>query len=219
MKILVLEDNIRLSDVIKKYLINENYKVDCFHDGKSALDSLENGYNFFILDINVPHINGNTILKSIRQNHPNTPIIIMSSSCDLEHIKISYELGCDDYLKKPFYMYELLAKVKKYSLNKYNYIKFDDSYKYDIQNHVLYKNMEEIEVTKKEILFLELFSKYLHRVVTYDEIEEYVWEGEETTFVNIRSMIKRLRKKIPYESISIVKGVGYSLSKSAIFSS
>jgi len=219
MKILVLEDNIRLCNIIKKSLELENYKVNCFNDGKPALDSLENGYNCFILDINVPNVDGNMILKSIRQNHPTVPIIIMSSNSDLEQIQQSYELGCDDYLKKPFYMFELVVKIKKYCASNYNYIKFNDVYKYDIKNHILYKNMQEIEVTKKEILFLELFSKYLHRVVTYSEIEEYVWEGEETTFVNIRSMIKRLRKKIPYESISIVKGVGYSLSKETTFSS
>ena len=219
MKILVLEDNERLSNVIKQTLNHECYCVDCYNDGEKAFEVLENGYNCFILDINVPNINGNTILQSIRQNHPTVPIIIISSHCDLEHIKISYELGCDDYLKKPFYMFELIAKIKKYCASNYNYIQFNDTYKYDIKNHVLYKNMQEIEVTKKEILFLELFSKYLHRVVTYNEIEEYVWEGEETTFVNIRSMIKRLRKKIPYESISIVKGVGYSLSKETTFSS
>jgi len=219
MKILVLEDNLRLSNVIYKSLLEENYKVDCFNDGKSAFDSLANGYNCFVLDINVPKIDGNTILQFIRQNHPNTPIIIMSSNSDLEHIKTSYDLGCDDYLKKPFYMFELIAKIKKYSLSKYNYIRFDDIFKFDITNHILYKGKHEIELTKKEILFLELFSKHLHRVVTYNEIEEYVWEGEETTFVNIRSMIKRLRKKIPFESITIVKGVGYSLCKSATFSS
>ncbi|MDC0933752.1 response regulator transcription factor [Arcobacteraceae bacterium] len=219
MKVLVLEDNIRLSNLIKKSLLEEHYKVDCFNNGKSALNALENGYNCFVLDINVPSLDGISILKLIRENHPYTPVIIMSSYDDLESVKMSYEFGCDDYLRKPFYIFELINKIKKYSSTQYNYIQFDDLYKYDIRNHILYKDSIEIEVTKKEILFLELFSKHLHRVVTYTEIEEYVWEGENTTFVNIRSMIKRLRKKIPYDSVSIVKGVGYSLSPSATFSS
>ena len=80
--------------------------------------------------------------------------------------------------------------------------------------HILYKGDKEIELTKKEILFLELFSHNLHHIATYEEIEEYVWEGDSTSLVNIRAMIKRLRKKIPNESIVIVKGMGYSLNKS-----
>lgn len=219
MKILVLEDNLRLLNVIKQALEQESYTVDCFSDGDDALAALEKGYSCFVLDINVPNLDGISILDAIRQNHKDTPVIIISSNHDLEKIKISYELGCDDYLKKPFYIFELVQKIKKYSALKYKYIKFDELYKYDVQNHILYKGNEELELTKKEILFLELFSKKAHHVATYSELEEYVWEGEETTFVNIRSLIKRLRKKIPYESIVIVKGMGYSLNKDVTFSS
>ena len=217
MKILVLEDNERLSNVIKQALEQEGYKVDCFDDGDNALDALENGYTCFILDINVPNLDGISILEAIRINHKNAPVIIMSSNHDLEKVKKSYELGCDDYLKKPFYMFELVQKVKKLSKVEQNYIRFDNDHKYDCHNHILYRDNKEIELTKKEILFLELFAKNLHHVATYTELEEYVWEGEDTTLVNIRAMIKRLRKKIPYESIVIVKGMGYSLNKEVIF--
>jgi len=213
MKILVLEDNERLSNVIKEALSQEGYKVDCFHDGENVLDVLENGYACFILDINVPNLDGITILKYIRQNHKNNPVIIMSSNHDLEKIKISYEIGCDDYLKKPFYIFELVQKVKKLLSIQKCCIRFDQEHKYDCSKHILYKGNEEIELTKKEILFLELFANNLHHVATYNEIEEYVWEGDDTSLVNIRAMIKRLRKKIPYESIVIVKGMGYSLNK------
>ena len=78
---------------------------------------------------------------------------------------------------------------------------------------IKYENKKEIEITKKEILFLELFSKNLHHIATYEEIEEYVWEGDETNLTNIRAMIKRLRKKIASDSIVITKGMGYSLNK------
>lgn len=213
MKILVLEDNVRLSKVIKTALEQESYKVDCFYDGDDALEALENGYSCFILDINVPNLDGISILEYIRLNHSNVPVIIISSNHDLEKIQKSYEFGCDDYLKKPFYIYELVQKVKKFCKVQKKFLKFDEVYKYDFINHILYKNSEEIELTKKEILFLELFSKNLHHVATYDVIEEYVWEGEETTGVNIRAMIKRLRKKLPENTINIVKGMGYSLSK------
>ncbi len=213
MKILLLEDNIRLSNVIKTALIQESYKVDCFYDGEEALNNLENGYVCFILDINVPNVDGISILEYTRFNHSTTPVIIISSNHDLEKIQKSYEFGCDDYLKKPFYIFELIQKVKKLCIIPKKYLKFDEVYKYDFTNYMLYNKEEQIELTKKEILFLELFSKNLHHVATYNEMEEYVWEGEETTGVNMRAMIKRLRKKLPEDSIVTVKGLGYSLNK------
>ena len=217
MKILVLEDNERLLNVIKTALEKENYTIDTFTDGNDALEALDNGYSCFILDINVPNIDGISLLELLRLNHKDTPVIIMSSNHDFEKIQKSYDLGCDDYMKKPFFIFELLQKVKKFCKLQNKFLKFDDEYKYDFINHILYKNEEEIELTKKEILFLEFFSKNLHHVATYEELEEYVWEGEDTNLVNIRAMIKRLRKKIPSESIVIVKGMGYSLSKDVVF--
>ncbi|QDF27888.1 response regulator transcription factor [Halarcobacter anaerophilus] len=213
MKVLVLEDNERLSNVIKQALIEEGYIVDCFYDGDEAFEVLGNGYSCFILDINVPNLDGISILEYIRLNHSNTPVIIISSNHDLEKVQKSYETGCDDYLKKPFYIFELVQKVKKFCNSEGQYIVFNDLFKYDFQNHILYKDKEEIELTKKEILFLELFVKNLHHLASYEEIEEYVWEGEETNLINIRGMIKRLRKKIPEDGIVIVKGLGYSLNK------
>lgn len=214
MKILILEDNERLLNLMKGALEKESYTVDIFTDGSKAMDALHDGYSCFILDINVPNIDGITILEYIRLHHPKVPVMIISSNHELPKIKESYDLGCDDYLKKPFYIVELIQKVKKHCKLEKKYLKFDEVYKYDFINHILYEGIKEIEVTKKEILFLELFSKNLYHLASYDEIEEYVWEGEETNLTNIRAMIKRLRKKLPEDGISIVKGLGYSLNKS-----
>jgi len=115
MKILVLEDNQRLLHLIQLALENEGYEVECFEDGEDALEALEKGFSCFVLDINVPNLDGISLLEAIRINHKETPVIIMSSNHDLEKVKISYKLGCDDYLKKPFYIFELLQKVKKLS--------------------------------------------------------------------------------------------------------
>ncbi len=214
MKILLLEDNKRLSNVIKLALEKEFYTIDCFYDGEKALNTLGNGYSCFILDINVPNVDGISILEYIRLNHFDTPVIIISSNHDLEKIQKSYEFGCDDYMKKPFYIFELVQKVKKLCKIQKKYLQFDEECKYDFVNHILYTKEGDKELTKKEILFLELFSKNLHHVASYEEMEEYVWEGEETSAVNMRAMIKRLRKKLPENSINIVKGLGYSLNKS-----
>ena len=213
MKILVLEDNERLANLISQALKKESYEVDNFYNGEEALSSLENGYSCFILDINVPGIDGISILEYIRMNHKDTPCMIISSNHDLEYIQKDYEIGCDDYIKKPFYIFELMQKVNKLCANQKKMLILDSEYKYDYQNRVLYHQSKDIELTKKEILFLELFANNLHHVATYSEIEEYVWEGEITNLTNIRALIKRLRKKIPFESIVIVKGLGYSLNK------
>lgn len=213
MKILVLEDNERLLNLIKNSLEKESYNVDIFTDGQDALESLENGYSCFILDINVPNIDGISLLELLRVNHKDTPVIIISSNHDFEKIQKSYDLGCDDYIKKPFYIFELVQKVKRLCRVEKMFLQFDENLKYDFKNRIMYKNNEEIELTKKEILFLEMFSKNLHHIANYEEIYEYVWEGEDTNLTNVRAMIKRLRKKLFNDAIISIKGLGYSLNK------
>jgi DNA-binding response OmpR family regulator len=212
MKILVLEDNENLCNFIKTSLEKEGYVVDTFYDGKDALEVLNNGYSCFILDINVASIDGISILKTIRMYSKNIPVIIISSNHELEKIQASYELGCDDYLKKPFLMYELIQKVKKLCQIKQQIFNFTNNFFYDYDNRNLQGPKGEIKLAKKEILFLELLCKNPTRIFTFEEIENYVWEGEETTLINIRGLIKRLRKKIPEKAINIVKGIGYKLN-------
>ncbi len=213
-KILVLEDNERLAHVIKSVLDKEGYTVDLFFDGEQALEVLHRGYHCFILDINVPSLDGISILETVRLYHKSIPVIIMSSNHELEKIQTSYEIGCDDYLKKPFFIYELVHKIKKLCHRPSSGIIFWTGYRYDISNHRLFgpKN-EEIKLAKKEILFLDLFIKDRHKIVTFSELEEYVWEGEETTAMNMRALIKRLRKKLPDGAIQIIKEVGYRLGE------
>lgn len=212
MKILILEDNVRLCQLMKESLENENYKVDVFMDGDDALDAISNGYQCFILDINVPSLDGISILKTIRIYHSEIPVIIISANCELDKIKLSYEVGCNDYLKKPFFMYELIQKVKKLCIIKKNTLDLGEGYFYTFSLNYLenHKN-EKIILAKKEILLLELLAQNEHRVVSYEDIEEYVWEGDPTTFINIRALVKRLRKKLPESAIKIIRGMGYSL--------
>lgn len=219
MKILLLEDDATLSRVIKKGLEKENYSVDCFFDGELALNAISNGYSCFILDINTPSLDGISVLKNIRDYlGASIPVIIISSNHELEKIKASYEKGCNDYIKKPFFIYELVQKVKHLCQIEFNFIEFNDSCKYNFMEHTLYVNNEKIILARKEILFLELFISNLNRIVTYAEIETYVWEGEDSNIDNIRALIKRIRKKLPNESIQIVTGYGYTLNKECKYS-
>ncbi len=211
MKILLLEDDEHLARTIKTLLEKENYKVDVYTNNEEVLESIDKGYSCFIFDINCSNLDDFDILEFSRINHKNIPALIISSNYDLKNIQKAYELGCWDYIKKPFYILELVYKVKIFCNIPKQFLQFDEIYKYNFINHILYKKEEEIELTKKEILFLELFSKNLHHIANYDEIIEYVWEGEDTSLVNIRAMIKRLRKKLPSKSVVSVKGIGYHL--------
>jgi len=212
MKILVLEDNTRLANLIVEALEQKNYHVSLFSDGKKALEAIDNGYDCFILDINVPGMDGISLLKEIRSMDANTPAIIISANIELDTIQDAYHKGCDEYLKKPFYMYELELKIEKLCKPKVCHLKLPQGFSYCIENETLLDGEgEEVKLAKKEILLLNLFAKNLGKNITFERIEQYVWEGELTTTENIRALIKRLRKKLPEETIENQGGVGYKL--------
>ncbi len=213
MKILLLEDNKRLSSLIIEALEEKNYKVDWFDDGKKALESIYNGYDCFVLDINVPGIDGLSLLEQLRVMDTKTPAIVISANVELETIKEAYVKGCDEYLKKPFYIYELELKLDKLCKKNDESLKLPNNYIYDIDKEKLFdENGEEVKLAKKEILLFNLFSKNLEKIITFEQIEQYVWAGDLTTNENIRALIKRLRKKLPDETIVSQGGMGYVLN-------
>jgi DNA-binding response OmpR family regulator len=213
MKILLLEDNKRLSNLIIDALSQKNYQIDWFEDGREALNAIYDGYDCFILDINVPGIDGITLLKEIRIMDSKTPAIIISANVELETIKDAYNMGCDEYLKKPFYIYELELKLDKFCKKDKKNIPLPKNYAYNIDIETLYDDKKEkIKLAKKEILLINLFIKNLGKLVTFEEIEQYVWEGDLTTNDNIRALVKRLRKKLPKDTILSQGGIGYKLN-------
>lgn len=212
MKILLLEDNKRLSELIIDALEQKNYKVDWFENGKSAIDAIYDGYDCFILDINVPGIDGLSLLKEIRTMDEKTPAIIISANVDLDTIKNAYSRGCDEYIKKPFYIYELETKLKKLCIKEQSEVRLHDGFTYNISKETLYDDNEPVKLAKKEILLMTLFVKNYDKVVTFEQIEQYVWQGDLTTNENIRALVKRLRKKLPKDTILSQGGMGYKLN-------
>ncbi len=213
MKILVLEDNERLANVIVEAFEDKKYRVDLFDNGKKALEAIDNGYDCYILDINVPGIDGLSLLKEIRSMDGETPAIIISANVELETIQEAYCKGCDEDLKKPFYMYELETKIERLCKPKAHTIRLAQNFSYCVEHERLLDNRgEEVKLAKKEILLLNLFAKNLDKNITFERIEQYVWGGELTTTENIRALIKRLRKKLPEEAIENQGGVGYRLN-------
>jgi len=211
MKILLLEDNNRLNNSIVKRLEIKGYKVDSFTDGHEALDNVFDGYDCFILDINVPSIDGINILKEIRENDKNIPILIISSSIDLDTIKNAYGYGCNDFLKKPFFIDELEVKIEKLCQLDTEIIALNDGFSYDMEKRELYKK-ELVKLTKKESLLLHQLITHKNKVLSYDHILNYVWEGDIATTDSIRTLVMRLRKKIPKNSLETIVDFGYKFN-------
>lgn len=115
MKIFLLEDDYSLNEAITEIIELESYIVDCFYDGEIAFNSISNEYDLYILDINIPNINGLDILEKIKEININSKVIIISANINIELIKEAYLLGCDDYLKKPFDTEELILKINRYA--------------------------------------------------------------------------------------------------------
>ena len=212
MKILLLEDNARFNATIVKRLEAKGYHIDSFMDGQEAYDALDNGYACFILDINVPSLDGIEILKKIRDFYPETPVIIMSSSVELEVIKDAYNFGCNDFLKKPFFIDELEIKIEKLCNIRHDIVDLGHECCFDFKTSLLrIGEVQEEHLSRKEKLLLNVLISEKGKVVTFDKIQAMVWEGNFASLDSIRSLMRRLRKKIPFECIETVVDVGYIL--------
>ncbi|CZE45968.1 response regulator transcription factor [Campylobacter geochelonis] len=209
MKILLLEDNQSLASIIKEVLESKGYAIELFDDGNLALQNLTNGYDCFVLDINVPSLDGISILNLIRDYDKNIPIIIISSNTELSIIQKAYQNGCNDFLKKPFYIYELEAKINLLC-KKDKVINFGEEFYFDMKKEALFYQKAEIELTRKERLFLLLLLKNQTQTISIEMILEYVWEGESSSVMSLRSLVKRLRQKLP-KNIIETKNFGYKI--------
>ena len=194
MNILLLEDEEVLNKAIKNILKLTGYEVATFYNGDDVLKE-KAIYNLYILDINVPGINGLELLKKLKEKKKYVNVIIISALDDIEYIKKAYEYGCIDYLKKPFHLDELLIKVDK-ALSKSKYPELKRG-KY---------------LTKKERQLLEVLLQNNSKIVTYDMIKAFVYENQSVALETIRVLVKRLKDKLRNKRIiSNISKEGYKL--------
>ncbi len=209
MKIFLLEDDYSLNEAIKEILELENHTVDNFYDGEIAFNNiLNNNYDLYILDINVPNIDGLEVLEKIKSISLNLNVIIISANINIDLIKKAYSLGCDDYLKKPFDLEELVLKINRYA-NKPNNINLTENISFNISNKQLYFKNEKIELTKNEKNLLYLLIKDIGTTISYSQIEDFVYDGKSKSSDSIRSLVKRLRKKLPENILLTSLNDGY----------
>ena len=207
MKILLLEDTTALNKAITKVLKLNRHIVDAFTDGKAVLDVIEKSYDLYILDINVPHVNGLELLELICAHNPHAKVIIISANTDIRYVQEAYKLGCVDYLKKPFHLEELRVKIEKLTIA-------TDS----LLQHIAFK--ESIDaLTKKEKRFLTLLIDHCNEVVTYGMIEAYVYEESAMSMNALRALVKRVRSKLAQDIIENVVDEGYSMNATHLSSS
>lgn len=215
MKILLLEDDTILQEIIEEFLLECGYEVACFFDGENALDAIgESSYDMLLLDVNVPHIDGFEILSYLREIGNTTPAIYITSLAGVSDLKKGFDLGADDYLKKPFELEELHARiehiVKIYRLEEE--ILFDGM-KFIPKAHQILIGQSTISMRQKEARVLEYFIKNMGKIISCDEIIENVWEDESLpTHATIRTYIKNLRKMFDKEYFENIKGEGYRLN-------
>lgn len=216
MKIFLLEDDFSLNKLICNALESRGFFVTAVDNGYDAMTNIiNNKYDLYILDINVPGFSGHEVLGEIRKKHEDLPVIIVSAQLDIDYISKAYELGCNDYLKKPFELEELLLHIKyhiktilKNDIDK-DIIELGFGYKFDLKDQNLYKYDHEIELTQKEKLLLTLFVNNLDKTVTSEMIHEYVWDNKAVESVSMRSVIHKLQKKLKSGMIANIRGVGY----------
>ena len=200
MKILLLEDDIPLNKAIKKVLELDHHTVDTFIDGEDIIEAIDKGYDLYILDINVPRISGLELLDLILHKNDQAKVIMISSNTDVKSLKTAYALGCVDYLKKPFHITELRAKINRLKLSREH-----------LASTVKLKPGSDA-LSKKEKKLLNLLLDNLSFVVTYEMIKNYVYENKRMSMDALRALMRRLRSKLSDDIIENIIDEGYTIS-------
>ena len=206
MKLLLVEDSIQLNKALTTVLKRNSYIVDSAFDGEEALLYIDQyKYDIIILDIMLPKINGLDVLKRVRTNKIDTPIIMLTAKSTTEDKIHGLDLGADDYLPKPFVVEELLARIRALLRRQPAYeeeskLKFGDIV-LDSNNCCLVNNEKKVTLMNKELQIITLLMKANGNVVSQDTISKNVWDIESySTSENVWVFISYLRKKL--ESIN-----------------
>ncbi|WP_169777336.1 response regulator [Campylobacter mucosalis] len=217
MKILLLEDDLEYQESVSEYLTSLGYEVECASDGSSACDKIANGfYHLFILDVKVPNVNGFEVIKFIKNIGLETPIMMMTSLVDINDMAIGYELGCNEYLKKPFELAELKFRVselmrKYYNLDDKNVIKLSQDYEFNTTRRTLQINGRVINLSAKELELVEYLALNIGKFISVAELKEKIWENKEINEADIRMHVLKIRQKTSNEFIASRRHFGYKI--------
>jgi len=203
MKILIIEDNILLRDNLKFNLQKENYVIDCASDGEEGYKKALTGiYDLIILDLMLPKMDGATLLQYLRTNNINTPVLVLSAKNQIDDKVTLFNLGCDDYLTKPFENKELIVRVKSILRRMHN-VSSSILTVADLEINTTLKTViragKKIQLTSKEYFILEFLAYNKDRIVSRQEISSKLWGKESDLLTMSNSLdvhLNSLRKKI-----------------------
>lgn len=213
--ILYIDDEDFIREDAVEYL---SFYCDNVYGARDGLEGLEKYKelkpDIIISDITMPKLNGIEMIKEIRKEDKTTKIIIATAFLETSYLLEAVELGLVKYLTKPILEDTLLEVLKKCTdviVEKKSIFEIIGGFFFDILNHTLFFKKEQIELTKKELLFLELLIKNSSRAVKYEEFNNYIWDGNMTEDA-LRSLVRELRRKISKESIKNISGIGYQIN-------
>lgn len=221
MNLLLVEDEIQLSDALSQILTNNNYNVEAVFDGEDGLNyGLTGIYDVIVLDIMLPKLNGIDVLKNLRQNKISTPIILLTAKNSIEDKIIGLDSGADDYLPKPFSPEELLARLRAITRRNGNFINENILEYQDIilnlSSYEISCKDNSIILTSKEFDIIKYFIQRPKIIVNKDDLISKIWGFDsDVEYNNVEVYISFLRKKLAYIDSSVkittIRKVGYRL--------
>lgn len=220
MRILVVEDEVNLNDIIVKKLKLEHYGVDSCFDGEEALDyifSVE--YDVILLDIMLPKLNGFEVLKKIRSRNIKTPVLLLTARDGIEDRVQGLDFGADDYLIKPFAFDELLARIRvllRRNTNNASNVFTIANLSVNCDSHEVYRDKAPIKLSTREFTILEYMIRNKEKVLPREKIEQHIWDynyegGTNVVDVYIRYLRKKIDDNFSPKLIHTIRGIGYIL--------
>ncbi len=224
MRILLVEDEKKVADIIARGLKAERYAVDVCHDGQEGWDTANAyDYDLIILDLMLPGLSGTEILERVRRQNSQVPILILTARDSMNDKVSNFERGADDYLTKPFAFAELLVRIKallrRGPVNRSSVLRVGDL-EIDRLSQKVKRAGKKVELTGKEYALLEYLATHPGRVFSRTMIIEHVWDQSFQGLTNIVDVyVRHLREKLddPFENklLHTIRGAGYSLSDEA----
>lgn len=221
LKILIIEDEYSLADAISESLKKENFEVNIITDGiQGEMEALTNVYDLILLDIMLPGKNGFDILKGLKVEKIDAPIIILTAKSEIYDKLNGLENGADDYITKPFHMRELIARIKNVIKRKTNIedtsvLEYGDI-KMELKTGTIYSKGNHINISGKELELIEMLLLNKNQIVLRETIANKIWGySAEAEYNNVEVYISFLRKKLKLlksnVKIRAVRGMGYRL--------
>lgn len=215
-KVLILEDDELFLETLEDFLSDEGFIVQTAINGEEVVEfCYENNYDLYLFDINVPKINGIDLLDELRKNNDTTPAIYLTSYKDKEKLMQGFLSGCDDYIKKPVDLDELLLRIQsvlKRSGKSFDEIVLNEELSFEPNSRRVLKNGNDLSMPSKVIDLLELFLEKKETIITKEMIIRKLWSyDEDYSEGSIRVYINNLKNLIGKDKIKNIKGIGYKL--------